>query len=203
MAVLTKKQKQVLDFIRAFIERHEYAPSYGEIAQGMGLSSVSNIQAHVENLVRKGYLTKRTNANRSMDLSSRGLPQEAAEVPLAGTIAAGEPIEAISGPETMALPPDMLGRTETYVLRVTGDSMVEDHVVDGDFVVVERRTQARNGEMVVALIRGAEATLKRYRRVDRKIVLEPANPRFEAQVYDEQDVTIQGVVIGILRKFNP
>jgi repressor LexA len=199
---LTKKQKQALDYIRHFIDQHGHAPSYTEVASGLGLSSESTIHVHVTNLVEKGYLTKKWNSNRSIDLSEKAyLGTEAVLVPLAGRIAAGLPIEAVQDQETIAVPPDMIGRNETYVLQVKGDSMIEDHVLDGDHVIVERRSEARDGEMVVALIGGTEATLKRLRRVGDKIRLEPANPVYQAIVLPEHDVKIQGVVIGILRKY--
>jgi repressor LexA len=202
MKSLTKKQRQVLDYIRTFMDRHGHAPSYEEIAQGLGLSSASTIHVHVENLRIKGYLTKRWNANRSIDLAdgpaSDGLAEE---LPLAGRIAAGEPIEALQDVETITVPANMLGRGPTYVLEVKGNSMIDDHVLDGDYVIVERRQTALDGEMVVALVRGHEATLKRFRRQRNKIRLEPANPAYEPIVLDEKDVAIQGVVVGILRKY--
>lgn len=202
MLSLTKKQKQVLDFIRNFVEEHGYIPSYAEIADGLGLSSASNIHAHIENLKLKGYLTKKWNSNRSLDLSSAAVNAGGtAELPLVGYIAAGLPIEAVSVNDRIAVPSDMLGRDETYVLRVKGDSMVDDHVIHDDFVIVEKRSVARDGEMVVALIRNTETTLKRYYRDEGRIRLEPANPLYKPQIYDEEDVVIQGVVIGIMRKF--
>lgn len=202
MRSLTKKQKQVLDYIRNFVEEHEYVPSYSEIADGLGLSSPSTIHAHVENLKLKGYLTKKWNANRSLDLSATSENESGtAELPLMGHIAAGLPIEAILGNDRITVPADMLGRNETYALRVKGDSMNDDHVLDDDVVIVEKRSSAADGEMVVALIKGSETTLKRYYRDEGRIRLEPANPLHQAQIYDEADVVIQGVAIGILRKF--
>jgi len=202
MKSLTKKQRQVLDYIRTFIENLGHAPSYEEIAQGLGLSSPSTIHVHVENLRRKGYLTKKWNANRSIDLAETG-PEVALaeEVPLAGRIAAGLPIEALQDVETIALPSSMLGRHPTYVLQVKGDSMIGDHVLDGDYVIVESRQAALDGEMVVAIVRGSEATLKRFHRHRNKIHLQPANPAYEPIILDEKDVSIQGVVVGILRKY--
>jgi len=202
MKSLTKKQRQVLDYISSFMENLGHAPSYEEIAQGLGLSSPSTIHVHVENLRLKGYLTKKWNANRSIDLAETR--QEAAlseEVPLAGRIAAGLPIEALQDVETIALPSSMLSRHPTYVLQVKGDSMIGDHVLDGDYVIVEKRQAALDGEMVVAILRGSEATLKRYHRRRNKIHLQPANPAYEPIILDEKDVSIQGVVVGILRKY--
>lgn len=202
MRTLTKKQKQVLDFITAFIDEHEFAPSYEEVALGVGLSSTSTVHAHVENLVQKGHLLKKWGANRSLDLPKppRTVTAEV-ELPLVGRVAAGRPIEAVAYPEAIAVPPDMVGKGETFVLQVTGDSMIDSHVVDGDYVLVEKTSMPHDGDMVVALLRGSEATLKRFRRVRDTVRLEPANPAYEPIVVDEADVTIQGVVVGILRKY--
>jgi len=202
MRSLTKKQKLVLDYIRRFMAQYGHAPSYEEIAHGLGLSSPSNIHVHVENLKSKCFLTKKWNANRSIDLAE-SIPTSglAEEIPLSGRIAAGSPIEALEDNETIVIPAAMMGRGRTYVLQVKGDSMVEDHIMDGDYVIVEKRDAALNGEMVVALIRNSEATLKRFRRRGRQITLEPANPSYQPMVLDEKDVTIQGIVVGILRKY--
>ncbi|MCA1962028.1 MAG: transcriptional repressor LexA [Desulfomonile sp.] len=202
MRTLTKKQKQVLDFIVAFIGDHGFAPSYDEIASGVGLSSASTVHAHVENLVRKGHLIKKWGANRSLDLpQDRRTLGGSMDLPLVGRVAAGRPIEAVEQLESIAVPPGLVGKGETFVLQVTGDSMIDSHVVDGDYVLVEKTSAPRDGDTVVALIRGGEATLKRYRRVRDKIWLEPANPAYEPIIVDEADVTIQGIVVGILRKY--
>jgi repressor LexA len=202
MQTLTKKQKLVLDYIRNFVEERGHAPSYWEIAQGVGLSSPSTIHSHVGKLEQKGYLTKKWNANRSIDISSPNFgPKSAVELPLAGRIAAGLPLEAIQDQETISIPSDMLGKHDTYVLMVKGDSMEGDHVLDGDYIIVEKRPSARNGDMVVALVRNSEATLKRLRRERGKILLEPANPLYPVMTYNEEDVSIQGIVVGILRKY--
>jgi len=199
---LTKKQKQVLDYIKEFVQAHNYAPSYEEIATGIGLSSPSTIYVHVVNLIVKGYLKKRWNANRSLELPEDDvLAPTAVEALVLGYIAAGLPIEAVEAPESLGLPADMIGKNETYVLRVKGDSMIEDHVMDGDYVIVEKRDWADDGEMVVALIGNSEATLKRLRHARGKIILEPSNPRYKSMVFNADEVTIQGVVVGILRKY--
>ncbi len=202
MQTLTKKQKQVLDYIERFITDFGHSPSYDEIARGLGLSSPSTVYVHVQNLRKKGYLTKKSYSNRSIDFPQASTAvQQAVEVPLAGRIAAGLPIEAVQDTEAIGIPAHMLGRNETYVLQVKGDSMIEDHVVHGDYVIVESRRTARDGEMVVALVENDQVTLKRFRRHRGKIKLEPANPAYQARIYDEEDVRIQGVVIGILRKY--
>ncbi len=201
MATLTKKQRQVLEFIKNFVCEYGYAPSYEEIARGLGLSAPSTIHVHVENLRSKGFLTKKWNANRSIDLAEpTDSRRVVVEVPLAGRIAAGEPLEAVQDIETIGLPPDMVGRNQTFVLRVKGDSMIEDHVLDGDYVIVEKRPIIKDGDMVVALIRGTEATLKRLYKDRGRIRLQPANPAYTAKTFAERDVEVQGVVIGILRR---
>jgi len=202
MRTLTKKQKLVLDFITEFIDEHGFAPSYEEVASGVGLSSASTVHAHVENLVRKGHLIKKWGANRSIDLpQDRRAESGSVDLPLVGRVAAGKPIQAIEQADAITVPPDMLGKGETFVLQVTGDSMIDSHVIDGDYVLVEKTSRPQDGDTVVALVRGGEATLKRYRRVRDKIWLEPANPAYEPIVVDEADVTIQGIVVGILRKY--
>lgn len=202
MQTLTKKQKMVLDYIRKFIEEFGHAPSYEEVARGIGRSSASTIHAHIENLKAKGYLTKKWNANRSIDLTLSGeQAAQVVELPLEGRIVAGIPLEAVRYTETISLPSDMLGRHSAFVLQVKGDSMQDDHVLDGDYVIVEKRPNVKNGDMVVALVRNSEATLKRFRRDGPKIRLEPANPAYPVMIYDEQEISIQGVVVGILRKY--
>jgi len=198
---LTKKQKQVLDYITKFVDAFDYAPSYEEIAQGVGLSSPSTIYVHVVNLMNKGYLTKRWNSNRSLELPEDSRSAFVVETPVLGYVAAGLPIEALEFPESLGLPAAMIGKGETYVLRVKGDSMIEDHIMDGDYVIVEKRDLPKEGEMVIALIRNSEATLKRWRRSGNKIILEPSNPNYTPMSFDSNEVVVQGVVVGILRKY--
>jgi repressor LexA len=199
---LTKRQKQVYDFIRKFVELNGHSPSYSEIAGGLGLSAQSTIHGHVRNLIKKGYITAKWNANRSIDLN-HGQTEEPdfASLPMAGTIAAGAPIEAIEQTEMINVPSELVGKGANYILQVRGDSMEEDHVLDGDMIIVEKRGAPKDGDMVVALLRGSDATLKRYKRRGKKIILYPANPAYEPIETDEQDLVIQGVVIGLLRKY--
>jgi repressor LexA len=199
---LTKRQKQVYDFIRRFVELNGHSPSYSEIAGGLGLSAQSTIHGHVRNLIKKGYITAKWNANRSIDLN-HGQTEEPdfVSLPMAGTIAAGAPIEAIEQTEMINVPSELVGKGANYILQVRGDSMEEDHVLDGDMIIVEKRGAPKDGDMVVALLRGSDATLKRYKRRGKKIILYPANPAYEPIETDEQDLVIQGVVIGLLRKY--
>jgi repressor LexA len=209
---LTRKQRQVLDFLGQFIEFHGYSPSLEEIAEGLGLSALSTIHKHLKNLEAKGLLQRRWNHSRSLELTEEGRramtprPEATAgagvaELPLLGRIAAGSPIEAIEDRETLEVPESMLGRGPAYGLRVQGDSMIEDHIQDGDYVVVEQRRTASNGETVVALIRGEETTLKKFYREADRIRLQPANERLEPIYADPAELEIQGVVIAVLRKY--
>ncbi|MDP2600268.1 MAG: transcriptional repressor LexA [Deltaproteobacteria bacterium] len=200
--MLTKRQSQVYDFIVKFTETHDYAPSLEEIAKHFKLSAVSTIHHHVSQLVQKGYLSRRWNANRSLEVVDHESSSLNLVVPLLGVIAAGHPIEAIEQEETIELPPSLVGRKDTYVLRVRGDSMIEEHIRDGDYVVVERRDTADAGETVVALLNGSEATLKKfYREKKGGVRLQPANPTMAPIFCKEEECQIQGVVIAILRKF--
>lgn len=200
--MFSKRQKQVYDFIKKFIDRHGYAPSLEEIAGHLQLSAVSTIHHHVQELIKKGFIAKQWNVNRSLELVEHQTSPVALVVPLLGTIAAGRPIEAIEQTETIELPPSLIGRKDTYVLKVQGDSMIEEQIRDGDYVVVEKREVADNGETVVALLNGSEATLKKfYREKNGMIRLQPANAKLAPIYVEAEACQIQGVVIAILRKF--
>ena len=200
--MLSKRQKEIYDFINNFINVHDYAPSLEEIGNHFGLSAVSTVHHHVQQLIGKGYLKNRFQSNRSLEIISSSPSPVAICVPLVGTIAAGEPIEAIEQEETIELPPSLAGRGDTYVLKVQGNSMIDEHIRDGDYVVVDPRDSADNGETVVALLNGSEATLKKfYREKGGRIRLQPANPIMAPIYCNADNVTIRGVVIAILRKF--
>lgn len=198
---LTKRQREIYDYIRWFLEENGYAPSLEEIAGHFGLSSVATVHEHLSNLESKGALRRDPNRSRAVELTGPA-PAVAVELPLLGRVAAGQPIEAIPEDETIAVPEDLLGRGETFALKVAGDSMIDEHIADGDYVIVERRDIARDGERVVALIDGESATLKTlYREPDGRIRLQPANEHHRPQVYDAARVRVQGVAIGVLRKY--
>lgn len=206
MPTLTKKQSSVLQFIRSFIEQEGYAPSYREIATHFSLTSPATAYQHVQTLVEKGLLSSsHQGLARSIEVveeekSFSSFPQSIAFLPLAGVITAGAPIEAIQGNETMAVPSDFVGNQESsYVLRVRGNSMIEDGILDGDFVIVERNHYPKNGDVVVALLDNTYATLKRFYREDRRIRLQPAN-RTMKPIY-VRDVIVQGIVRAVIRKF--
>lgn len=200
---LTKRQKEILDHIGAFIEERGYAPSFEEIAEHFGYSSLATVHEHLSNLERKGYIRKSYNESRSVELVSQESTAPAIELPLLGAVAAGLPIEVMEERETLAVPPDMIRRRkDNYVLRVEGNSMIEEQIRDGDYIVVQAQENAEDGQMVVALVGGDSATVKKlYREAGNRIRLQPANPTMVPIVVDASDVRIQGVVVGVIRKY--
>lgn len=201
---LTKRQKQVLDYVTEYISDHGYAPSFEEIAQHFGYTSLATVHEHLSNLERKGYIRKAYNESRSIELVGTPKPDGSGiELPLLGMVAAGLPIEAIEDTETLTVPPDMVRRNRrNFVLKVQGDSMIEESIRDGDFIVVSAQDTAEDGQMVVALVRGESATVKKlYREARGRIRLQPANPTMDPIVEDARDVQIQGIVVGVIRKF--
>jgi len=201
---LTKRQKEILDHIGTFIEEHGYAPSFEEIAQHFGYASLATVHEHLSNLDRKGYIRKAYNESRSIELSNpRSSAQGSVELPLMGTVAAGLPIEAVRNDETLAVPSDMLRRgRESYVLRVQGNSMIDEQIRDGDYIVVSAQDVADDGQMVVALVGGDSTTVKKlYREPGGRIRLQPANTAMSPIVEDARNVRVQGVVVGVIRKY--
>ncbi len=199
---LTKRQKEIFDFIRDCIVRDGYAPSLEEIGGEFGLSSVATVHKHVSNLVEKGLLRKAWNRSRSIELVEEEAQRGASvRIPLLGAVAAGAPIEAIATSGGIDVPVDMVGNKQAFALVVQGDSMIDDHILDGDVVVLESRKAPRNGETVVALIRKDECTLKRFYLDGPSVRLVPANQRLAPMHFPAEDVEIQGVVIGLVRRF--
>lgn len=197
MNPLTPKQQKILDFIRSFAERQGYPPSQQEIADAFGFRSLGTVQNYLVRLEREGVLRKEWNARRGM----RVLPPErpATELPLAGRVAAGKPIEAIEHPDTIDVPASMLGDGKNFVLRVSGDSMIGDGILDGDYVVVRKQAAAENGQVVVATV-GNEATVKRFHRRNGRIELQPANPAMAPILVEDPELfRIEGVVVGVIR----
>ena len=198
---LTPKQKEILDFIRAYRQKRGLSPTQREICEEFGYSSFGTLQKHIRLLLEKGALVRDWNKRRSLVLVEEDKPAGAVEIPLAGRIAAGQPIEPEPEGETVAVPDVLTRKGQNYVLRVNGSSMIDDGIHDGDFVVVNRREKASNGEMVAALLNG-EATLKRfYREADGRIRLQPANERMSPIWVAEGDLKVQGVVVGLMRKY--
>jgi len=206
---LTKRQKEVLEFLAGFIEKHRYSPSYEEIAEGLSLNSLATIHKHISSLESKGYLRRAFNQSRSLEIA----PRYAAEVekrravesglavPLLGKIAAGVPVEAGVNPEMLQFQ-DFAGDASTYALQVRGESMIDDHICNGDFVLIQKTDSVRDGEIVVALVDGAETTLKRlYREADGQIRLQPANSTMDPIFVPAASLQVQGKLIAVLRKY--
>lgn len=201
---LTKKQSEILEFIRDFILDHGYSPTFREIATNFKLSSVATVHEHIDGLVEKGYLKRNSNEARSLELIPADEDEinigEVINLPLLGLIAAGKPIEAVANPEAIAIPANLvIHRENSYVLQVKGDSMVDDGILDGDYVVIERNPSPENGDTVVALLDNAYATLKKFYREVGRIRLQPANPAYEP-IY-VKDPLIQGVVRAVIRNY--
>jgi repressor LexA len=202
MLPLTKRQREILDYLTEFIQKNGYAPSLEEIGKRFGLSSLATVHKHLTNLQEKGFIKRAWNRSRSVEMMPTRNGSRAVELPLLGYVAAGSPIEAIASNETIGVPEDFVGKQDTYVLRVRGDSMIEEQIRDGDFVVVEDRKTASNGEMVIALLRGTDVTLKTfYREPAGRIRLQPANASMQPIYASAEDVQIQGVVVGVMRKY--
>ena len=199
---LTRRQKEILDYVGDYIAREGYAPTIEEIAHNFGLHSLATVHKHLTNLQEKGLVKRAWNRSRALELVPSEVKVQAIELPLLGRVAAGSPIEAVESTETIFVPQDMIGRGRTYVLQVKGDSMIEEQIRDGDYVIVEDRQVATEGEMVVALLGGENVTLKKfYREPGGRIRLQPANATMKPLVVDAEDVRVQGVVIGVLRKY--
>jgi len=205
---LTRRQKQVLDLIAAFVEENGYSPSYEELASGLNLASLATVHKHISALTTKNYLKRNFNHSRSLELgpkyqqeNKRQRDMAALTVPLVGRIAAGRPVEAVADRATLSFA-DFIGHPDTFALEVRGESMIDDHICDGDMVLVERTGDVRDGEIVVALVGGAETTLKRfYREPGGKIRLQPANAALEPIIVPAADVEIQGRLLAVLRKY--
>jgi repressor LexA len=204
---ITRRQRELYDFISEFVQKNGYSPSYDEIRVGMGLNSLATVHKHISNLEKKGLLTRDYNRSRSIDLlPPKGRLKQAMSVnttmvlPLMGRIAAGQPIEAVENPETISLA-DFVRSKEVFVLEVRGDSMQDEHILSGDYVLVEKAKSAQNGDIVVALVEGSDATLKRFYREGDNIRLQPSNVNMQPIIVPAASVDVQGRVIGVLRKY--
>ena len=201
MLPLTKRQREILDYLNEFIQQHGYAPSLEEIGRRFSLSSLATVHKHLTNLQEKGFIRRAWNRSRSVELVPTRVGVRSVELPLLGFVAAGAPIEAVSGNETIAVPEAIAGKRDSYVLRVKGDSMIDEQIRDGDYVIVEDRKSADNGEMVIALLSGADVTLKKFYRENGRVRLQPANPSMQPIFADPEQVQVQGVVVGVMRKY--
>jgi repressor LexA len=201
---MTKRQKEILDYVTQFIEVNGFAPSYREIAAYFKLGSVATVAEHIESLVSKGFLSKRSESARSLQVvRPRDFDADrSVSLSILGMIAAGQPIETLEGhTETLEVPPFMVGRRHSYVLQVRGESMVDEGILDGDYVVIQEKEVPSNGEMIVALVNG-EATLKRYYKEKNHIRLQPSNVHMDPIIVPSSTpLDIQGICIGVIRKY--
>ena len=201
MQPLTKRQREILDYLNDFIQQHGYAPSLEEIGRRFNLSSLATVHKHLTNLQEKGFIRRAWNRSRSVEVIEARTQVRAVELPMLGYVAAGSPIEAVPSQETIAVPEALAGKRDSYVLRVRGNSMIDEQICDGDFVIIEDRRTASDGETVVALIGGSDVTLKKLYRERDRIRLQPANPTMEPIYVTADQVQVQGVVVGIMRKY--
>jgi repressor LexA len=204
---LTKRQKQVADFIANFVDENGYCPSYEEIARGLNLASLATVHKHIAVLETKSYLKRGFNQSRSLELTPKYHQEQrrtrpaAVEIPLLGRIAAGTPVESVEQREVLNFA-DFTGNNNTFALEVRGNSMIEDHICDGDMILLERVGQVRDGDIVVALVSGNDTTLKRfYREPGDQVRLQPANAALKPIVVHARDVQIQGRLLAVLRKY--
>ena len=200
---LTKRQREILNYLSNYSEQNGYAPSFEEIAEQFSYSSLATVHEHLSNLERKGYIKRSYNESRAIEILPSEATPRAIELPVFGSVAAGVPLESMEQGETMCVPDTFVRRGGNhYVLRVRGNSMIDEQIRDGDFVVINERRSADNGEMVIALMNGSSATVKKfYRERDGRIRLQPANDTMPPIYVDENDVMIQGIVVGVMRRY--
>jgi len=200
---LTKRQREILSYLSDYAEQHGYAPSFEEIAAQFNYNSLATVHEHLTNLERKGYIKRSYNESRAIEILPSDASPRAVELPLLGLVAAGMPIEAVTHGESLSVPDMFVARGGShYALRVRGNSMIDEQIRDGDFVIVQERKTANNGEMVVAMLEDSAATVKKlYRERDGRIRLQPANESMEPLYVHENDITIQGIVVGVLRRY--
>lgn len=208
--VLTRRQREVMDFIAGFLRERGYSPSFEEVGTGLQLRSLATVHKHISTLERKGFLKRGYNKSRSLEPGPKYLQEMrrsrqerggAIELPLLGRIAAGRPVEAPQQPETISLT-DFAGKKDVFVLQVKGDSMIDEHIMDGDYILVQKAETVPDGEMAVALVGGTESTLKRlYREPNGRIRLQPSNAQMSPIRVPAADVKVQGKVIGVLRRY--
>lgn len=200
--ILTRRQKEFWDFLDEYITAHGYAPTLEEIGAHFGLSSLATVHKHLTNLEHKGVITRRWNLTRAIEMTAPRKTAESLQLPLSGRVAAGAPIEAIETTDTLTIPADFVRRPQhAFALRVVGESMIGEGILDGDYIVVEERPTADNGETVVAILNG-EATVKKfYRERGGRIRLQPANPQVTPIIAREKDIEVRGVVVAVLRKY--
>ncbi len=197
---LTKRQKDILDYVKDFLHRHGYSPTLEEIANHFSLASLNGVYKHLRALEERGFIRRLSNQSRSIQVLETSLSRQVV-LPLLGYIAAGQPVEPVADVEEISVPESFLTRRKNYVLRVRGDSMIDEHIQDGDYVIIEQREEAQNGETVIALIDGESSTLKKFYREGNRIRLQPANPDLTPLYVDEAQLQVQGVVVGVMRRY--
>jgi repressor LexA len=199
--ILTKRQKQLYDYLDDYIARHGFAPTLEEIGEQFRLNSLATVHKHLTNLEHKGLIVRKWNFSRAIELVPRQKKSGAVELPLLGLVAAGQPIEPLENNDTFTVPEEFIRRQNTFVLRVKGNSMIDDGIWEGDYIIVEERPSAENGETVVALVNG-EATVKRfYREKGGKIRLQPANESMQPIIARDKEVEVRGAVVAVMRKY--
>lgn len=201
MQPLTKRQREILDYLSEFIEHHGYAPSLEEIGRRLGLSSLATVHKHLTNLQEKGFIRRVWNRSRSVELIPTTPGTRALEIPLVGSITVGESIKELSSEETVSVPADLIGLHHTFALRARGNSMIDDHICDGDIVVIEDRKTANTGDLLIAELKESRITLRTFYRENMRIRLQSANSTMDPIFVDADFVHIKGVVTGILRKY--
>jgi repressor LexA len=200
---LTRRQRQILDYLNSYTSENGYAPSFEEIAEHFNYNSLATVHEHLTNIERKGYIKRTYNESRAIEILPSDVISRAVEIPLMGAVAAGVPIEVSTTEESVAVPEDFVRRSGNhYALRVRGQSMIDDQIRDGDFVVVHDRNSADNGDMVIAMLEGSSATVKRYyREKDGRIRLQPSNDQMQPIYVREDQMQVRGIVVGVLRKY--
>ena len=201
MQPLTKRQREILDYLNEFIEHHGYAPSLEEIGRRFALSSLATVHKHLKNLEDKGCIKRVWNKSRSVELLATRTGTRSTEIPLLGRVAAGVPVEAIPSDESVSVPEEFIGVRDAYALRVKGNSMMDEQIRDGDIVIVEDRKKPHNGETVLALLDGSNVTLKTYFLESNNVRLQPANPALSPLLLKPTSVHIQGIVLAVMRKY--
>lgn len=199
---LTKRQKEILDYVQDYTARLGYAPTLAEIGLHFGLTSLATVHKHLTNLEGKRVIRRQRNRSRAVEIVQELRKKRASvEVPLLGRVAAGAPIEAVEINDTMAVPEELVRGKKVFILKVKGNSMIDEQILDGDLILVQSRSNAENGETVVALVDG-EATVKKYYREDGgQIRLQPANDRLEPIWVSEDHLEVRGVVVAVIRKY--
>ena len=201
MQPLTKRQREILDYLNEFIQHHGYAPSLEEIGRRFSLSSLATVHKHLKNLEDKGCIKRVWNKSRSVELLATRTGTRTAEIPLLGRISAGVPIQTIPSDESVSVPEEFIGIRDAYALRVHGNSMMDEQIRDGDIVIIEDRKKPHNGETVIALLDGSNVVLKAFFLENNNIRLQPSNPTLSPLLLNPESVYVQGIVVAVLRRY--